>query len=188
MLPHPFHQPRILTQRTAGFHQRLVLPVIDVQHRHLNFNVAPAAEGIAQFQHLPFRLLCCAIIKTEAVGLRQRLQPAAIPGILAGRNVIIIQPAAVREKTHGHVRIETALVLPQIHFVQDDERHIVLHLHVHRVINSVEPDVIRILVIGTVNAVVQRQRPFLVGRISKNKLENPVFVLRINPFFINSFH
>ena len=81
-------------------------------------------------------------------------------------------------------------MLPQIHFVQDDEGHIVLHLHVHRVIDGVEPDVIRILVVGSVNTVIQRQRPFLVGRIAKNKFENPILVLRVYLFsFITfSFH
>ena len=80
-------------------------------------------------------------------------------------------------------------MLPQVHLVQDDEGDIVLHLHVHRIINGVEPDVIRIAVIGSIHAIIQRQCPFLVGRVAENKFEYPVLILRINLFsFIISFH
>ena len=70
-------------------------------------------------------------------------------------------------------------MLPQVHFIQNDERNIILHTHVHSVINGIELDIVRVAVVRSVYGVVQRQCPLFVLRVSKDKFKNPVFVFTI---------
>ena len=78
-------------------------------------------------------------------------------------------------------------MLPQVHFVQDNEGYIVLHLHEHRIVNRIEADVIRIAVVRSIHRVIQRQRPFFVGRVAKNEFKDPVLIYTVDSFPFSFF-
>ena len=75
-------------------------------------------------------------------------------------------------------------MFPQVHLKADDEGDIVLHAHVYRVTDGVEPDSVGIGVIRPVHCVIQGECPLFVIRIPEDEFKQPVlvFLLRCFPF------
>ena len=66
-----------------------------------------------------------------------------------------------------------------LHRRMDDIRQVILHAHVHGIIDRIELDVVRVRVARAVNGIIQGQRPLLILRVPEDKLEQPVLVLSV---------
>ena len=65
----------------------------------------------------------------EAYALRTRdwLKCAAVHIIFTARNVLLVEFGHVEKEAHRHVRVEGALMFPEVQLINDDEGDIVLH-------------------------------------------------------------
>ena len=79
----------------------LILSAVDVQHGDPDFDIAFALIGVAQFQYLLFRLLLCPVIEADTDGPGDRLERTAVLVVIAGCDVLLIQPSGVEEKRIG---------------------------------------------------------------------------------------
>ena len=181
ILADPGHQPRVLVQRPAVLHHLRVAAPVHVQHPHphLDIRIRPRRKGIAQPQGLLIRFFPGAVVEHHQPRHRQRQQPGSVLVHAPLPHVLFIQVPRVLQQPHRHIGVIGRLLLVQVHLLEDQKRDVVVHAQVHDFPYGGDLDGLRVLIVRTIDGVVQAQGPGPVLLRPEQKVEEPVLVARV---------
>ena len=174
-------EPGILFQGLAGIEQFPVMPVVDVDHRHPDFDVGFGTfpERVGKLQNGPVFRFVRSVIEADAFGRRRFLQSLAVqekPGL---PDILFVDHRRVDEITHRHIRVDRRLLLVKAERVVDQERNVVFHSQIENVADGVQLNIVRIGMPGPVHRVIELKGPFLMFGIPENEFEKPVAELAL---------
>ena len=73
------------------------------------------------------------------------------------RHKSLIETAKVEETPQRHVRVPGTLGLIEVEILADEKRNVVFHPHIQDIADGCDDQVVRILVVGMINGIVEVQ-------------------------------
>ena len=169
-------EPGIFFQGLAGIKQLLVTPVVDVDHRHPDFDVRLGTfrKRVGKLQNGSVFRFVRSVIETDAFGGRRFLRFTAVKEKLGIPNILFVDHRRVDEIPHRHIRVDRRLLLVKTERVVDQKRNVILHPHVEDFFDRVQLNIVRVGVMGPVDRVIELKGPIFVFGVPENEFEKPV--------------